>query len=352
MQGFQQKKLRKFLLDKVCFYSDYFKENNCFDLTDLHNNRDNFLYFLHELKVKLINEGIEISTQDICPTNLAKLIICNEMPLAKLKDTFPTYLVIWESEVINPNNWIQKDHATFKKIFTWNDELVDNKKYFKINFTHKFPESRVTFRNGLSPFNSKKLCSLIAGNKKVNHPLELYSEREKTIRWFEQNTNNEFDFYGIGWQKHTSSNRLLRALLSKMSFLNTLFPPSYPSYKGPVDSKKATLNNYKFAICYENAQLIPGYITEKIFDCFFAGCIPIYWGAPNVTDHIPANCFIDRRKFNSHEELYHYISNMSEVEYSVILSNIEDYLFSEQSTPYRAETFAKTIVKHVLADLK
>ena len=51
--------------------------------------------------------------------------------------------------------------------------------------------------------------------------------------------------------------------------------------------------NISFAICYENARDIPGYITEKIFDCFFAGCVPIYWGgAPNVTDHIPANTFI------------------------------------------------------------
>jgi hypothetical protein len=42
-----------------------------------------------------------------------------------------------------------------------------------------------------------------------------------------------------------------------------------------VDSKKNTLEKYKFSICYENARDIPGYITEKIFDCFFAGCVPI-----------------------------------------------------------------------------
>lgn len=38
-----------------------------------------------------------------------------------------------------------------------------------------------------------------------------------------------------------------------------------------------------------------GYITEKIFDCFFPGVIPIYWGAENVTDYIPQDTFIDRR---------------------------------------------------------
>ena len=40
-----------------------------------------------------------------------------------------------------------------------------------------------------------------------------------------------------------------------------------------------------------------GYITEKIFDSFAAWCVPVYWGASNVTDYIPEGCFIDRRKF-------------------------------------------------------
>ncbi|MFQ3204716.1 MAG: hypothetical protein ACI87I_003125 [Pseudoalteromonas tetraodonis] len=338
---------------KASLVIDYHLNNKIFDVSDRSVNRDDYAYSIWLLKQKCKSVNIELSTCDINKLSDSDMAFYFDLPKHEEKvETEIAYLFLFESEVIKLNNWEKLNHNQYSKVFTWNDELVDNKKYFKINFTHKFPESREAHRSNQKKIASKKLCTLIAGNKKVNHPLELYSEREKTIRWFEQNTNNEFDFYGIGWQKHTSSNRLLRALLSKMSFLNTLFPLSYPSYKGPVDSKKATLNNYKFAICYENAQLIPGYITEKIFDCFFAGCIPIYWGAPNVTDHIPANCFIDRRKFNSHEELYHYISNMSEVEYSVILSNIEDYLFSEQSTPYRAETFAKTIVKHVLADLK
>ncbi|MCL1721757.1 glycosyltransferase family 10, partial [Vibrio parahaemolyticus] len=53
----------------------------------------------------------------------------------------------------------------------------------------------------------------------------------------------------------------------------------YKSYKGSVESKTHTLKNYKFCICFENAQMIEGYITEKIFDCFFSATVPIYWGA-------------------------------------------------------------------------
>lgn len=73
---------------------------------------------------------------------------------------------------------------------------------------------------------------------------------------------------------------------------------------GTVESKAITLAKYKFCICYENMRDVKGYITEKIFDCFMAGCVPIYWGASNITDYIPADCFIDRRTFTSMEELY------------------------------------------------
>lgn len=51
-----------------------------------------------------------------------------------------------------------------------------------------------------------------------------------------------------------------------------------------VKFKKETYKKYKFTICYENVKGIPG-------------CIPIYRSAPNITTHIPADTFIDRRKF-------------------------------------------------------
>ena len=40
-----------------------------------------------------------------------------------------------------------------------------------------------------------------------------------------------------------------------------------------------------------------GYISEKIFDCFFAGTVPLYLGAPDIEDYIPADTFIDLRQF-------------------------------------------------------
>ena len=88
----------------------------------------------------------------------------------------------------------------------------------------------------------EKLCTLIAGNKQVNHPLELYSKRVEAIEWFEKYHLEDFDFYGMGWDDYTSKNRYIRFLLKKFR-LSKLVKSKFQSYKGKVDSKKEVLEN-------------------------------------------------------------------------------------------------------------
>ena len=51
-------------------------------------------------------------------------------------------------------------------------------------------------------------------------------------------------------------------------------------------------NEYKFIICLENS-LSNGYITEKIFNVFFARSVPIYFGSPDRYRYFNKNSFID-----------------------------------------------------------
>ena len=46
------------------------------------------------------------------------------------------------------------------------------------------------------------------------------------------------------------------------------------------NDKEAYLRTFKFNICAENNNT-KDYVTEKIFDAFIAGCIPLYYGALN-----------------------------------------------------------------------
>ncbi|RAZ60442.1 glycosyltransferase family 10 domain-containing protein [Campylobacter hyointestinalis] len=335
-------------MKKIALYLDFYLQNRVFDINDIQVNRDNFAYSFFKLKDLFYANGFDLSTVDINCIDESDAVIYIDMPkiLPSKNNISKSYLLIFESEIIKPDNWDIEKHKYFNKIFTWNDTIVDNKKYFKINFSHLFPG---VINKDLSKKN--KLCTLIASNKMVDHHLELYSKRIEAIRWFESNHLDDFDFYGIGWDEFLPDNRYIRFFFKKTK-LSKLLKPNFKSYRGKIESKKAILEKYKFAICYENARDIDGYITEKIFDCFFAGCVPIYWGANNIYEHIPKGCFIDKRQFTTYEKLYEFITNISDLEYLNYLNNIESYLNSFKSREFSADYFANNIAKRVINDIK
>lgn len=335
-------------MNKASLVIPYHLKNSLFDIENKDVNRDNNAYSYYLLKILFESKGFDLSTFDINTVEEAKVVIYFDMPkkIPEKINIHKSYLIILESKIIKPDNWDFEKHAYFNKIFTWDDTLVDNKKYFKINYSHLFPHK---INNDL--LQKTKLCTLIAGNKKVSHPLELYSERIIAIKWFEKFHLQDFDFYGVGWDNLVLKNKYLNFIFKKAK-LSNLFTPHYSSYGGKVESKRDILKNYKFSICYENARDIPGYITEKIFDSFFASCVPIYLGANNISDHIPEECFIDKRKFESYEDLYYFIKNMSDLEYKSYLINIELYLKSKKSKSFSANHFAETIVSNIVKNIE
>jgi len=322
--------------------------NNIFNIDDKKTNRDDCLYPFFLLKKKLGEEGYNLSTSDINNINESEIVIYNEMPrvLPLVQDYDKSYLILFESQLIRKDNWDLSRHKYFKKIFTWNDSFIDNVKYFKINFSFKKPKEieRVSFED-------RKLCCLISGNKKVNHPQELYSKRVEVIRWFEKNHINEFDLYGMGWDKYRFTGPKLIRALNKLKFLTNLLSDKYPSFRGSVESKKSVLKNYKFSICYENAENITGYITEKIFDCFLAGTIPVYRGASNIEEHIPNNCYIHSKDFESYEELIHYLKSMKKSEFESILDNISKFILSDLSYMFTSEYFSEKIIEEIISEI-
>lgn len=333
------------MIKATFFTGSFYLNNRQFDMSDEISNRDDCLYGYYLLKKRFEEKNIDLNTQDINPSLKSQFIIYNEMP--KIRDILPdkdNYLLMLESKIIHADNWNVKKYRYFNKIFTWDDNLVDGKKYLKINNPHKIPM-------GLDYDLSKKekLCTMVASHRFKKHPLELYTKRIKAIRWFEQNHPQDFDLYGMGWDRHYFKGALSR--LNRFEVLRKLLKPKYPSYKGTIKSKKGVLQKYKFAICYENARDIPGYITDKIFDYFFAGCVPVYWGAPNVTEHIPSDTFIDKRNFKSYEQLYNYLKNMPDKEYVDYLHAIKNFVKSDKIYPFSAEYFAEKIINEIMKDL-
>ena len=76
----------------------------------------------------------------------------------------------------------------------------------------------------------------------------------------------------------------------------------------------------------ENINNIQGYITEKIFDSFFSGSIPIYEGASNINKFIDEDLMINLRDFNNIQEVVTYTSNLSKNQYMDTLEKIDKFL--------------------------
>jgi hypothetical protein len=255
-------------------------------------------------------------------------------------------LLLAENPANRPDNYWKSSHAAFDLVFTWHSPLVDGKHYIQCLLPNKVPRPFQIDRS-IRP----RFCTTIASQKHNPHPAELYSERIRAIRWFENNHPSEFDLYGTLWDR-----RWFRGPFSR---LNLLLSPLYrrfpaigackqfPSYRGTVPRKRDVLRLYRFSICYENA-VFPGYITEKPFDCWFAGCIPVYLGAPDVSSFIPDNTYIDKRNFPNYKDLYHYMKTLSPAEYQAYLAAIESFVNSDAIHPFSAEGFADTMIRHLL----
>jgi hypothetical protein len=77
----------------------------------------------------------------------------------------------------------------------------------------------------------------------------------------------------------------------------------------------------------------------------------VYWGAGNITDHIPADCFVDRRQFRSTSEVYDYLKAMTEQEFCGYQQRITTFLKSDAAYPFSSEFFSETIVRAMVQDI-
>jgi hypothetical protein len=290
------------------------------------NERDDCLKPFIELRNTAEKLGYSLKvTKDITNSkNVAAVVVITTTHLNpvffKQLEKYPLkkcILFLYESPLFE--GWAHNPNITkhFGKTFTMLDNFIDNKTYFKFYL----PQPYLSMIENIPHFEEKKFCTLIACDKDWDHDKnknELYSERKKTINFFESFHRSEFDLYGVGWNAK-----------------------QYPCYKGTITNKAQILQQYKFCICYENIQNVFGYVSEKIFDCMAAGCVPVYWGASNITDYVPADCFIDRQSFKSHDDLYLFLKSIDMNAYNKYLKNIEKFFNSPQASRFSIDNFVK-----------
>lgn len=326
-----------------------FNGNFIFDVNDS-RNRDNIFYPWFMLRERFVENGIELNTIDVNLKGALPQRFELHMDVQRRSAKVPCYLLMLETPHICPANGVSENWNRYRKIFTWRDDLVDGERFVKINFPNPLVVPEVDGWAGRDIF-----CSLIAANKTLVRPdpRDLYVERVRTIRWFEQHAPDSLHLYGVDWDMPVMPAGLVGKVARRIfRYLpGALRGKPFPSYRGRVANKRDVLRRSRFAICYENVRGYDGYITEKIFDCFFSGCVPVYWGPDNITDYIPADCFVDRRAFPDTAALHRHLCSFDETRYRVFQQNIRDFLSSDAARAFGSAFFAETVADTIVNDL-
>lgn len=225
--------------------------------------RDNQNACFAELGKRAISYGFDLSTEDLNPPESSELLIFVDVPSRKYNkmDTQKWYLLLQEAPCAFEKNWEKQYHSNFDLVFTWNEDYVDKKKYQLLRFAYDLTPEPV-----IKGFADRKFLTIIVGAKNSNHPKSLYEQRYDLIEWFSNNHPNDLDLFGVGWPQRMRPilrDQMERYLPEGLKKGIEIFYPRNVVYKGSLSRKREVLGNYKFSICFENMQLLRGFITDR-----------------------------------------------------------------------------------------
>lgn len=360
-----------------------FLGDRLFDINGAAHGGDKLLAPYVLLKEFLVARGVEVHTSDYLPApndgSLNLFIsfgpLSGYRQLANRKDVILSAFFAMECPTVDPGLYRELGHAQnfYKRVFSWSD--TQSLRPFVGQSLRclpmYWPQSFESVHEEIWERTDRGFMVMINGNKIPRYRTpgrELYTERLNAIGHFGE--LGDLDLYGIGWDGPICrvGPWFVPGTLGKMRMPGTaqrihrkavdLWHKISPDprlvaarkvYRGFASSKSQVLGKYKFAICFENS-VLKGWITEKIFDCFFAGTVPVYWGAPDIQDHIPADCFIDMRQFKNYAELKDRLKSMTDGEVMAYRECARAFLSSPAFRPYMKQTFVENIARIIEED--
>jgi hypothetical protein len=255
------------MIDIKQFFNYFLPKNIDITLNDDFNNSDIFFW------------NMELNNNSILDKNKINILISIEN------------INYWGKEM-KKNDWPGYIH--FSKYNDFNDEkiniyyynhinkIIENENFIAIPMIYVYINYYLNNHNLIKPlnnisFNNKKFC-LVINKSGLHKDIDNYINLLKNI----DDIDNIFMYKEIENKSCYHSVELI-----------TIF------------------NKYKFILCIENS-IGEGYITEKIFNCFFAKSIPIFIGTNDINLFINKKSFIDGiennlsliKEINSNENLY------------------------------------------------
>lgn len=239
-----------------------------------------------------------------------------------LKPKFPSFYLKDMADIDQPGNWSGKKKLTL---------IAGN----------KFKSSKLFFPKGAGPVDLLRQMKwmgwrAISPSYAKSLRVCLHEARLDAIDYFAR--HGGVHLYGAGWDDMRGLPRpWAERLVTNQGVFN----------HGRCNNKLAILKEYRFSLCYENIAM-PGYITEKIIDCFVAGVVPIYRGAPDIRDYISPDAFI-AAEGDDLQVINQRMDSMDEEQARFMLACGRQYLQSEQGALHSYEGFAEAFMELVLA---
>lgn len=269
-----------------------------------------------------------------------------------------TFLLRLEPEAVYPAQYKIKIYTMYGRVFspgrarsvTDNDILA--KWPYEYHFDPNYPsildpklsmvieKINISREFGLKEWKKRSIdLSLIASNK-----VSPISKENYTLR---RNLAKELDSFGIQiygdlWASSILQKIRHRAAVAVFAVKQRTFPnlrsvygnllKVYPNAKGPVLDKHKILSDSKFTLIVENSMEI---MTEKIFDAFANGAIPIYVG-PSLNEFgFPSNTAFQCS--GKAEEVIEMVSGFSEVKVNEMRNSAQDFLTSDKFLKHYTE---------------
>lgn len=323
-------------------------------------------------KKKALALGIQIDTWDQAPLGTCDLLWLLDLPTSRkefeqirsrLRPGTPIILQVFESPAIAPFGLISANRKQVSAVVTYefSDASPAISKYFHYHLPVpiRWPVKNPPFsqRKGLLMHYSNRVSGFwairqsgLAGLPFFGRMLagwecplplltelscgDLYGERRAIAREAERYMPDFLDIFGDGWNREQIS-----------------WCPLYPNrpyrcWRGKAKVSKHELSaEYRFVMAYENFRGRRGYISEKIFDAFQAGSVPVYLGEERIAEFVPREAFVDARNFRTRRELLVYLQSCPEPEWGEMRQAGQNFLRSAAFRSFTDNAFAERMTE-------
>lgn len=308
------------------------------------------------LHKKALERGFIVATSDLIPVDDADVVVYTLQPnspydIVRQKQKTPklkTILLLLETSLGGYYTFNPKNHQGYDAIITYDDRLVDNRRYFPMR-------SRAYFRERIlkgPPFNQRRVGCLVGTNRKMCYrsgfmamrkgwhfspkdwldyvfcPGELITYRSKVGQLCAQFASGTFDIFGEGWEIHKETWGRCQGV--------------------PEASTLSYIGNYRYYFAFENHESEYSLISERIWDALWADTVPVYRGNKHISRIVPRDCYVDATSFSSPKKMLEWLVHTPESEWKKIHEAGRAFINSKEIQAHLPDACAEELLRPII----